>query len=121
MKTKFKLFVNEDKDEDILNLIDYLENKKEIIDDEFKKSGREVGPFFEFEMTDDNNVNINYGFTDYEEGEDNTLLISIEDKIKVNRVSGGHSVMTGDYNDNDNIDFNNITELIKWLEEEINL
>jgi hypothetical protein len=120
IKTKFSSFVNENNENDIYKIINYLDNRKKEIDEEFIKSGREVGSFLYYEIIDDFTINVNYGYSDYEEGEDNTSIISLTNGgIRVDKNSGGHSVMVGDYDESENFDFNNITELLQWMSEEM--
>jgi hypothetical protein len=73
-----------------------------------------------YEIIDDFTITINYGFSDYEEGEEITTTISLlDDKIKVDKSFDGYSVMGGEYKDDHNFIFDNVAELIEWLSDEI--
>jgi hypothetical protein len=120
IKTNFLSFVKENNNDDIYKIINYLDNRKSEINEEFIKSGREVGPFLQYEIINDFTISVNYGFSDYEEGENNTSIITLtHDKITVNKNSDGYSVMVGDYDDEKNFVFNNITEFLQCCSEEI--
>lgn len=106
------------KTQDMLTTITFLDIEVKIVNDSWK-SGDETGSFMSYEITDDNSIEVNYGWSDYEEGDNNTLVISFGDQIKVDISSGGYSVMGGDYDESRNLFFNEISELIKYLSEEL--
>jgi len=81
--------------------------------------GDETGSYFNYEIINDELIEVNYGWSDYEESSNNSLEFYFNDKIKVVKIDGGYSVYDGDYNDNKTYEFNDIDELLKWLLEEI--
>lgn len=101
----------------MFELLEYLEQKIVDINSEWLP-GDETGASLSYDIIDDNSIHLDYGWTSYEEGESNEVDILFSDKIIVNKIMSGHSVYGGDYENNDNFEFNNITELINWLKEE---
>ena len=116
MITKFKKFTNENKsDEDVLKLMYYLDK----IQNEFNKASTEYSDkYIDYEFSG-NILKLSYGFNDVEEHSHTEYEIKF-DKNKITLVGQikGYSVMDedGDYSDQSNETFNNVDELIKWLD-----
>lgn len=96
------------------NLITFIDKK--IV--ELPTCG-ECGLYINYDIMDDDSIVINYGYSGYEEGDDNNIIITFnEDNIKVDKNSGGHSVMGGDFEDIEILYFQSDTQLIDWLNNE---
>jgi hypothetical protein len=120
---KFLSFINENTSINqsvIYKLISILDNKKIETEDEFRKSGREVGPYFSYEIINDYTIYVVYGYSDYEDGCDNTLKITVSnDNVSVDATIDGDSI-DGSYKDEQHFDFNDIKQFWQYLLEEIN-
>ena len=114
----FKEFqMNENIDSDILELMNFLDIEIKKVDNTWKP-GDETGAYMNYTLKDDT-IELNCGWSDYEEGYSSTYLIKLEDKITLTKDSGGHSVMGGDYENSESFTFNNLQELISWLSENL--
>lgn len=101
----------------ILELLEYLDARIKEIEASYRP-GDETGDNLSYEIIDNFTIAVNYGWTTYEESDDNDITISFGTNIIVNTNNSGHSVYGGDYDSLDTLIFNNITELISWLREE---
>lgn len=100
----------------MLEILEYLEKKIS----EIPVSDDETGDYLEYTLISDNSVNVNYGWTSYEEGDSNDLIIEItESKIKVVFSNSGHCVMGGDYDTTEEHIFDNKTQLFDWLNDNL--
>ncbi|MFW6225460.1 MAG: hypothetical protein ACOC3V_00710 [bacterium] len=117
MLTKFKNFLNENiSDDNMLKLMYYLDTiqskyRSENTDDE-------PGKYLDYEVKD-NTILLSYGFTGYEEhsSHESTIIFNKNDISIIEELSG-YSVMggeDGDYHDKYSKSFDNVDELIKWL------
>lgn len=103
-----------------LSIIKILDLKNVEILDYYRRTGSEVGPDLTYEIVDDNTISIDYGWCDYEEHENNTAIINfLYDTITVLKVNDGYSVYGGEYDNSDEMVFEDSDKLIEWLIEEI--
>ena len=110
----------------MFELLEFLERK--IVEVEASwRPGDETGANLSYEIIDDTSIAINYGWNSYEEGDDNEVLIFFpndnfqqDGKIIVERTNSGHSCMGGDYDNRERLECNTVSELIEWLNEDIN-
>ena len=102
---------------EILELIEYLDARINEIEASYRP-GDETGDSLSYEIIGNFTIAVNYGWTSYEEGQDNNVTILFGSNITVTKETSGYSVYEGEYNDQENFVLNNITELISWLREE---
>lgn len=105
----------------ILNSTAIFDNAQKEITEYYRKTGSEVGPTLDYAIVDDNTIDANYGYWDYEEGEDIQVKIHVtSDEIKVERNNSGSSVMCEfPFNDDSTLIFSNETDFLTWLKEDI--
>lgn len=77
--------------------------------------GDETGNFFRYEIIDDSTVQVDYGYSGYEECDNNEITVGVDDIITVNKNSYGYSIDGGSYEHTETLHFNTIHELIQWL------
>jgi len=105
---------------DIFSILTYIEDK--IL--QLSNSGlpdQEVGNFLNYEIVNDETLQLNYGFSGYEEHENNELIIRFYPNIIIlNKKVNGFSVMSedgSDYNDIVVFELKSNEELINYLNE----
>lgn len=104
---------------EILEFILFLDDSKLKIEASWLP-GEETGQHLSYDIIDDNTLSIDWGWCSYEECDNNTAIIVFGDKIDVHQSNSGNSCFGGDYEGNNDYLFNNLPDLIKWFEEEIN-
>ncbi len=80
----------------------------------------ETGSHLNYDIIDDNTLSIDWGWTSYEECDNNTAIITFGNKIDVQQFSSGNSCFGGDYENTYDDTFNSVSDLIKWFESELN-
>ena len=102
---------------EILELLEYLDERIKEVEASWRL-GDETGDNLSYEIIDNFTIAINSGWSSYEEGENNDVTISFGVNITANINTSGYSVYGGEYESQDNLIFNDTTELISWLREE---
>jgi hypothetical protein len=103
---------------EILELISYLDEKIKVVESTWMP-GDETGENLSYDFIDDNTIIIEWGWTSYEECDCNTATVIFnDDKINVEQSNSGNSCFGGDYESNSKMTFDNILELINYLNEE---
>lgn len=97
---------------DIIEVMEYLDTKVS----EYRSS---EDSNFSYILKSDDIIEIDYSWSDYEEGYSETITVKFGDMIELESESGGHSVMVGDYNNEQKMKFDNVEDLIKELNERI--
>jgi hypothetical protein len=104
---------------DILEFIAVIENHKSIIESSYLPDV-ETGQYLNYEIIDDDVLNIDWGWTSYEECDNNTAVVTFGDKINVQQSNSGNSCFGGNYDNTYEDTFDDLTNLIKWFESELN-
>lgn len=99
----------------IYQLIEYLDQKV-TNNDQFIRFNTEIGSFINYQILNDNSIDVEYGWASYEEGENNEIHIVINENIQISKQVDAHSVYGGDYDDNEFLIFNTICEFKKWFD-----
>lgn len=99
----------------IYQLIEYLDQKV-TNNDQFIRFNTEIGSFINYQILNDNSIDVEYGWMSYEEGENNEIHIVINENIQISKQVDAHSVYGGDYDDNEFLIFNTICEFKKWFD-----
>jgi hypothetical protein len=102
---------------EILELIGYLDEQIKEVESTWQP-GDETGSNLSYEIVDDNTVTIDYDWASYEESDNSTVNILFGANIEVSKFNSGYSVYGGEYESEETVIVNNITELISWLKEE---
>ena len=111
-------FNENNRTDDMLKVVDFVDKIKKEKDLSHYDEGS--SSYIDYNIVNDNCIEIESGWNTYEEGDSVTVNIFMNnDKINVHKTSGGHSVMGGDYDDSEALDFDSVEELLDWLESEI--
>lgn len=103
-----------------LSIIKEFDDRISIINNFYEKTKSEVGSFLNYNIISDEEIELNYGFNSYEEHDiNNCKMIFEESKIIVNIENSGYSVYINEYNNKDEITFNNLYTFLDWLNSEI--
>lgn len=121
---KFKEFkLNENVTDGMLRVIDFLDVKSAEISENERKNGSEYGASLTYELIDDSTLQYDFGWSDYEESDNDTVIIKLlkDGKIHISKINDGYTVMESpcDYTNAVEINLSNIDELMEWLTNEI--
>jgi len=115
MKTKIEV-LRKDAILDMLTVSGFLDNKRLEISEEDIKNGSEYGPDLSYEILNDSTIQYEYGWSDFEECDNDTVVIKfLEDGIRVSKLNIGYSVYCEHYENSDVQTFKTMPELIVWL------
>ena len=105
----------------ILNAKELFENAQKEINEYYKKTGSEVGPILDYTIIDDSIIELNYGWCDYEEGENSQVKINFTtDDIKIEKNTSGSCVMCDNpYSEDSSFVFFNEDDFFNWLIDDI--
>ena len=95
---------------DMLSIVEYLKGK-EIELEVFVSNSRDEGDvtYMSYEIISDNVISIDSGWNTHEEGGSKYFIVTIlDDKINVNLTDGGYSVYGGDFNSEQEFNFNTV-------------
>jgi len=103
----------------MFELLDFLERK--ILEIELSyRPDEETGPYLSYNIIDDNTIDLDYGWTSYEEYSHNVVRIIFEDKIIIDRNNRGYCVFgDGEYENIEHTILDNTNNLIDWLNAEL--
>ena len=103
----------------MFELLEYLDKKIFEIDS-YYMPGEETGPYLSYDIIDDNIIDLDYGWTSYEEYSHNVVKIVFGDKIIIDRSNRGYCVFgDGEYENIEHTILDNVYNLIDWLNAEL--